>query len=61
MEHVPSEVPNDQAELGYCTCAIAPVDSKTFDGIRQLFDMFKEAAAAVFRCCSRVVIDESTS
>ena len=43
--------------------AIAPVqlDSKTFDGIRQLFDMFKEAAAAVFRCCSRVVIDESTS
>jgi hypothetical protein len=43
--------------------AIATVDrrSKTFDGIRPLFDMFNARAASVFRCGGRVVIDESTS
>ncbi len=43
--------------------AIAHVQrgSKTFDGIRPIFDMFNEQAASIFRCGTHVVIDESTS
>ncbi len=40
--------------------AIAHVQrgSKTFDGIRPIFDMFKEQAAFIFRCGTHVFIVE---